>query len=223
MGELKKILRKLKRNKRYIFLFFLVAAFYLSILFLFKYFDIQQEDIKKLIDPLGVYGVIILFLLQLFFSLTPLPDGTMPIIATITYGWQGFLIILLGMLTGSLIHFYIAKKLGKSVIEKKYPLIKRYSDKAKGGNEIVKLIYIRMFSIISFDVAAYVAGISGIKFSTFLISAILGLIPTNAMLMIASSGLFAQSYLDYLNIGFWLLLSSSVLAFWYKQSKINNN
>lgn len=215
-------LRDIKKNRRYILLFIIVAFFYLFILFLVKTYKIEQEDIREFIEPFGVYGVLGLFFLQMLFSLTPLPDGAMPIIAAITYGWQGLLIILLAHYCSSVLHFLLARRLGKSVIERKFPLIKKYSDKVIGENTIMKLIYIRIFSIVSFDIAAYVAGISGVDFKRFSIAAILGLLPTNAILMIMSSGLFAESYLDYLNVGFWLIISLSVLAFWYKKSRIRN-
>jgi len=223
MGKLKKLAGKLKRNKRYIFLFIAIALLYILLLILFKYYNIKQEDIRSLLEPLGAFGIIGLYVVQVIFALTPLPDGVMPIIATITYGWQGFIAIYLGMLTAAIIHYFIAIKLGKAFIEKRYPKIKYYAEKVKGGNEIIKLIYIRVFSIVSFDVDAYVAGFSGINFKTYLLATALGLLPTNALLILASSGLFAESYLDYLNIGFWFIISLSVLAFWYKQSKINNN
>lgn len=222
-----KIINKIRKlfgvHRRYLYLFIIVTLFYIFILYLFKSYGIKQEDIKQLIDPLGVYGILVLFFLQILFSLTPLPDAAMPIIAMITYSWQGLLIILLAHFLTSILHFYIAKKLGRKIIEDKLPLIKKYSDKVKGKDTIIKLVYIRIFSIVSFDVAAYVAGISGVDLKTFAISTIIGLIPTNAILMIASSGLFAETLIDYLYIAFWLFVSISLLAFLYKKSKINNN
>ncbi len=218
---MKKILKKIKRNRRYLFFFIVIAIIYVGVLIIFKQYDIKQEDIKKLIEPLGAYGFLGLFIIQVIFSLTPLPDGMMPIIATIMYGWPGLIIIILGMLTATAIHYFIARKLGSSLIERRYPKIKKYVDLVKGKHVIFKLIYIRIFTLVSFDLDAYVAGIAKIDFKTFMIASIIGIIPTNAIMMLISQGLFAESVLDLLNIGFWVVISFTVLAILYKKSKIS--
>ena len=218
---MKKLFQKIKRNKRYLFLFILISIFYLGVLFVFKQYDIKQEDIRKLIEPLGAYGILGLFVIQVVFSLTPLPDGMMPIIATIMYGWPGLLIIILGMLTATMIHYFIARKLGSQFIQKRYPKIIRYVEMVKGKHVILKLIYIRIFTLVSFDLDAYVAGIAKIDFKTFMIASIIGIIPTNAIMMLISLGLFAESVMDFINILFWVVICFSILAIWYKKSKMN--
>jgi uncharacterized membrane protein YdjX (TVP38/TMEM64 family) len=170
-----------------------------------------------------MWGLLALLGVQIFFSLTPLPDGAMPLLGMIIYGPLGLLIVFLGMFIAAVIHYFIGKLLGKTFIEKKFPLIKRFADKFNGDHVIIKLIYLRIFSVVSFDITSYVAGISRIEFNTFIIATIIGLIPTNLALMLISSGLFAQDLGQFVITWFWALIIISLLAFWYKKSTIKVN
>jgi len=223
MDRIKKAFRLIFSQKRYVALFLLFAAAYITLLVLFKKYQITQDEIRTFVEPLGMWGLLALLGVQIFFSLTPLPDGAMPLLGMIIYGPLGLLIVFLGMFIAAVIHYFIGKLLGKTFIEKKFPLIKRFADKFNGDHVIIKLIYLRIFSVVSFDITSYVAGISRIEFNTFIIATIIGLIPTNLALMLISSGLFAQDLGQFVITWFWALIIISLLAFWYKKSTIKVN
>ena len=223
MDRIKKALSLIFSQKRYVILFLLFACAYIVLLIFFKKNQINQEQIREMVEPLGWWGILALLGVQILFSLTPLPDGAMPLIGMIIYGPLGILVVFIGMFIAAVIHYFIGKMLGKSFIESKIPLIKRFADKFNGEHVIIKLIYLRIFSIVSFDVTSYIAGISKIDFNTFVIATIIGLIPTNIALMLISAGLFAENWGQFINAWVWALIIISLLAFWYKKSTIKTN
>ena len=77
-----------------------------------------------------------------------------------------------------------------------------------------------MFSIVSFDVTSYIAGISNIPFKTFTIAFILGILPNNVIIMLVSSGLFANNSRDVILIWVLSVAGIALLAYLYKRYKI---
>lgn len=223
MDRIKKAFRMLLSHKRYVILFVLFAIAYITLLVVFNEHQITQDEIRKLVEPLGMWGLLALLGVQMICSLTPLPDGPMPMLGMIIYGPIGILVVFLGMFISAIIHYFIGKLLGKAFIETKFPLIKRFADKFNGDHVILKLIYLRLFSVVSFDVTSYIAGISKIDFNTFIVATIIGLIPTNLILILISSGLFAKDIGQFIGTWFWVLILMSLLAFWYKKSTIKVN
>lgn len=210
----------MKKNKRIIILGAVFILFYAVVLILFRKFDISKEEIQKLIEPFGVYGVLALLVIQIIFSLTPMPDGAMPLIAMVLYGPPGVMIVMIGMFIASIIHYEIGKILGKEFILKHFPKTEKFLNKMGSRHVIFRLVALRLFTFVSFDITSYIAGISKIKLKTFLIATSIGLLPTNIVLILIGYGLFAKSSVDIVATWGLLILIFTVLFIFYKKSKI---
>lgn len=220
MKKLKQLLNFLAKNKRYAVLFVVFVILYVAVFVIFKKFEIGQDDIQNFVTPFGIWGPLALLLAQIVFSLTPMPDAAMPMLAFVLYGIPGVLLIMLGMFIAAVIHYYIGKILGKEFIIKHFPLVSKLLGGLNNGNTIIKLIYMRLFTMVSFDVTSYIAGISNIDFKTFAIALAIGLIPANLTLILISSGLFASTPQDAILIWGLIILSLTGLAYLYKRSTI---
>jgi uncharacterized membrane protein YdjX (TVP38/TMEM64 family) len=220
MLKLKNLVRKIKRNKRIVILSILFGLFYIGLFFLFRDRGITKEEIQEIIKPFGSYGLVAMLLLQIGFSMTPLPDSAMPLLAMIIYGPLGVFVVMFGMLIASIINYTIGKHLGKAVILKKFPEIEKYLNKIGENNIILKLVALRIFTFVSFDITSYVAGISRIKFNKFLIAAVLGLIPANMILILIGYGLFAKSQADIIVTWGAIFILAIILFVFYKKNSI---
>ena len=214
------MLKKLKQHSRLILLGAGFAIFYFVLYLILRNYRISKEEIQRLLAPFGVYGILALLFLQIIFSLTPIPDSAMPLIATITYGPAGVIVVMVGMFIAALIHYLIGHRLGKALITKKFPETKRYLEKLSGKHVIPKLVAMRLFTLVSFDITSYIAGISDIDFKTFFIATAIGLIPTNLIMLLIGLGLFAQTQSDIILTWGVLIIVAILLFLFYKKSAV---
>ncbi len=220
MKKLSQLWKILTNNKKYVFFFIIFVTGYITLFVYFRQQEITQEDIRTLVEPFGIWGPLVLFATQLVFSLTPMPDAAMPMVAYILYGIPGVLIVMTGMFLVALFHYYLGQKLGKNFFTTKFPLIKKNLEKLNNGNTVIKLVYLRIFTLVSYDITSYIAGISNIPKRTFIVALILGLIPANIALVVISSGLFSNSPQETLLVWVIVLAVVSGLAYLYKHSTI---
>ena len=220
MSKIKNLLQKIKRNKRIVILTIMFLIFYIGLLLLFRDRGISKEEIQKLIEPFGVNGLLAMLGLQIIFSLTPMPDSAMPLLAMIIYGPVGVIVIMFGMLIASVIHYAIANHVGKTLIVKKFPETEKYLNKIGGEDVIIRLIALRVFTFVSFDITSYIAGVSGVPFKIFMIATIIGLLPTNLILILVGYGLFAQSQSDIAVTWGLIVIVAIILYVFYKKFKI---
>lgn len=214
------MLSKLRENKRNIILIILFICFYITIYIIFRKLGISKEEIQRLIEPFGVYGILAMLVIQIIFSLTPIPDSAMPLVAMIIYGPLGVVVIMFGMFIAAIIHYQIGNHLGKNFIFKHFPETERYFNKFGDRNTIFKLVTMRLFTFVSFDITSYIAGISHIKFSTFLVATIIGLMPTNLILILVGYGLFAQNTVDIVITWGLIIIVFLLLIYFYKKNNI---
>jgi uncharacterized membrane protein YdjX (TVP38/TMEM64 family) len=161
-------MKKLLRNRKFVISVLALAVFYIVLFIVFRKFEITTDKINGFVAPLGAYGFLMLFLLQLIGSLTPIPDAPLISFAVILYGpVNGAIAVFLGMYLAANIHFLIAKKLGKDYIIKKFPAIETFLQKYSSNTGYRTLTLMRIFNLLSFDVVSYYAGISGVSFKRF--------------------------------------------------------
>jgi uncharacterized membrane protein YdjX (TVP38/TMEM64 family) len=213
-----KIIKRIKRNKRIVILSVLFIVFYIALYFVFRERGISKEEIRKLIEPFGGYGLLALFVLQIVFSLTPMPDGTMPLLAMLMYGPIGVFVIMIAMFIGAIIHYAIAHHFGKAFIINKFPEVEKYLNRIGSRDVIIRLVALRMFTFVSFDITSYIAGISGIPFKKFLIGTLIGLLPTNFILILIGYGLFAKTQVEIITTWGTIAILIIFLFVFYKKS-----
>jgi len=183
----------IKRYRSIILMLLFIIIIYSILLYVFRRYDINQQKIHDWINQFGAYSVLALFFVQFIGSMTPVPDAFLTAIGMLLYGpWLGGLIIFTGMFIAGNFHFFVAKKLGKEYIIKKFPESEKLISKINSRNAITKLTYLRMFMIVTFDVASYVAGISNVSYAQFAISFLLGLLPHLVSYGFITFGLFAD-------------------------------
>lgn len=146
--------------------------------------DIDSQDVRDWVDGLGVWGPILLItVLAVAMVFAPIPNPPFMIAAGIVWGtFLGVVYSIIGQLIGSAVIFVISRKFGRRFIprlvgEDAAARIDRIAQDM--GPQIV--FWWRMMPV-SFDFAAYAAGLTNMSFRLFIFLVFLGsIVPTSVV------------------------------------------
>ncbi|WP_263831735.1 TVP38/TMEM64 family protein [Sulfurospirillum oryzae] len=153
-------------------------SYFFELIALFQSLDI--EKIKEYILSFGMLAPLISFLLMVFQAiLAPLPAFLITFANAALFGWLwGAALSWVSAMVGALLCFYIAKFLGRDVVEKLTSKIALESVDAffeKHGTYAILIA--RLLPFISFDVVSYAAGLTSMTLRSFLIATGVGQLP----------------------------------------------
>ncbi len=164
-----------------VILYFLVPgvnSFFNGIILLFS--SMNVETIAEYIRSFGIYAVVMSFFLMMFQSLAaPLPAFLITFANAAIFGWwQGALLSWTSSMAGAALCFYIAKILGRDVVEKitsKFALESLDGFFEKYGRHTILIC--RLLPFVSFDYVSYAAGLTSMSFIPFFIATGIGQLP----------------------------------------------
>ncbi len=157
--------------------------------------DIDVEAVREWIRDLGAWGPILLItVLAVAMVIAPIPNPPFMIAAGIAWGtFLGVVYAVIGQLIGSAIIFFISRKFGRRFIPRLIGSAgaERVDKLAKEmGPQVV--FWWRMMPV-SFDFAAYAAGLTGMSFRLFITLVFLGsIVPTTVVVAFGDS--FGKSW-----------------------------
>jgi len=132
------------------------------------------EGLRDYVASFGVFGPLVYMTM---FSI--IPSGSIIAIAGgMAFGlYWGALYTMIGALIGATVAFYISRLLGRGAIEKlvKGKLQKFDEGVEKGG--FLLILILRLIPIIPFNAISLGAGLTRIKYSDYILSTMLGIIP----------------------------------------------
>ena len=159
-----------------VFTFVVLAVFFILNFFgLFESFS-DLEYLKKLILDSGAWGVIVCVLIQLLqVVVLPAPGWVFYIAVTAIYGpvWA-FVICYLSTILGSIIAFYIGKRLGKPAVE--WCIGKEDTEKYLGfllKKGKVPFVLMELLPFFPDDILCMVAGLTGMSYRFFITTIVL--------------------------------------------------
>jgi uncharacterized membrane protein YdjX (TVP38/TMEM64 family) len=138
------------------------------------------DDMHAFIAQYGKWAMAISFLLMVFQSLAaPLPAFFITLTNANLFGWwQGCILSWISSMTGAALCFWIARILGRDVVEKictKGALLSIEEFFAKYGKKCI--LVARLLPFISFDIVSYAAGLTSMDFWGFFIATGIGQLP----------------------------------------------
>lgn len=181
--------------------------------------DIDVEKVRTWIRDLGAWGPVLLILvLALAMIVAPIPNPPFMIAAGIAWGtFLGVVYAVIGQLLGSMVIFGISRKFGRRFIPR---LIGR-----EGAEKVDRLaqemgphlvFWWRMMPV-SFDFAAYAAGLTNMSFRLYVTLVFLGsIVPTTVVVAFGDS--FGKSWQAQAVSGALILVALAVPAtvFWLR-------
>ncbi len=155
-----------------------VKSFFNKIFSIFASMNI--ETIAEYIRSFGIYAVIVSFFLMVFQSLVaPLPAFLITFANAAIFGWwQGAILSWTSSMAGAALCFYIAKTLGRDVVEKltsKFALESVDGFFQRYGKHTILIC--RLLPFVSFDIVSYAAGLTSMGFMSFFIATGIGQLP----------------------------------------------
>jgi len=175
----------MKRVKRLIiaYIVFIIILVAISVVYkdnLQPLFD-EPEKVEIFVANFGIWGPIILILLQVFqVVIFFVPGQIFTIAGGFMFGlWKGTLYSLIGTILGSILVFYFSRKLGRPFVERIMSketlkkLDKYFVKKGRPGLVVSRMIPL-LFPI---DAISIAAGLTKISYKDFIIFSTIGLIP----------------------------------------------
>lgn len=171
----------MKKNKKLIISFLLI--FTLSMIYFLFFRGLTAEVLRNYIQNFGYLAPVIYILCFTFLPIAFFPVPVLALAAGLLFGFTfGTIYTLIGAALNSAIMFAIAKVLAKDAVtelfQKKLP--KKWSeflletDEKKGFGVIFIL---RLIPAMPYNVINYCAGLSSIKFRTYMLATMLGILP----------------------------------------------
>ena len=164
-----------------VLLYFVVPSFHATINnFVSKLGSLNLDAVIELIRGYGAYAAVVSFFLMILQSiLSPIPALLITLSNAAIFGWwKGALLSFWSAMAGAALCFYIARILGRDVVEKittKTGLAKVDEFFERYGKN--SILICRLLPFVSFDIVSYAAGLTPIKFWDFFIATGLGQLP----------------------------------------------
>ncbi|MFC3525237.1 alkaline phosphatase [Marinococcus halophilus] len=158
------------------------AAFYIT----HFYFEVSPTDIRKFVLSFGWWAPVIFFVVYMIGPFVFFPTSVLSLGAGLAFGvWPGVLYIIFGATGAAVTGYVTARLLGRSVLrlENFSWSEKLFSQMEKRG--FIYIFVLRLIPIVSFDLLSYAGGIAKVRFNSFILATVLGMIP----------GTFAYSFL----------------------------
>lgn len=158
----------------------------------------DRERVQRAVDGAGAWApaVYMGFLLAQA-VLAPLPAPAVAVAGGYTFGVaEGFLLTWFGCVLGGVVSFWISRLFGRRFVagSERARRLDRYVEE----HGAVVVFVLRLIPLVSFDAISYAAGLSGLRFRSFLLATALGMVP----------GTFAFVYLGGAptGVGVWAVL-----------------
>lgn len=163
--------------------YFLPVIIILAILFLFfivnqLFLEIDPDFIQNWILSWGWWAPFVFLLMFICRPFTFFPSSLLALAGGLAFGVrEGFIFTFIGSLSGALVSFWIARKMGRSYVKRKWP---GYANKIQTRMEKQGFLYLfllRLAPFLGFDMVTYMAAFSNIRFSTYFFASVLGILP----------------------------------------------
>lgn len=217
--------------KKILALLFIVGLWFIppvkeELLHVFSLFQsVEIQSIKDYILSFGALAPVISFLLMVFQSLiAPLPAFLITFANATLFGWvYGAMLSWFSAMVGAILCFYIAKFLGRDIVEK---LTSKAALQSVDGffekHGRYAILIARLLPFISFDIISYAAGLTKMKTRDFIIATGLGQLPATLIYSYAGEMLSGGSKMIVYALLIIFAFSALVLLLKRLYAKPNN-
>lgn len=172
----------------------------------------NSQRVLTFIRSYGTYAMAVSFLLMIFQAvIAPIPAFLITFANAALFGWwQGALLSWVSSMVGAVICFYIARGLGRDVVEKyagHKALAKVENYFRRYGRNTVLIC--RLLPFVPFDAVSYFAGLTPLTFGSFILATGLGQLP--ATLIYSYVGAMLTGGLKYLVTALLLIPALALL------------
>lgn len=186
-------------------------------------FIFDAAELRTWIQQFGVFAPLVFILIQLLQVIfAPIPGQVVAVVAGYLFGWfWGTLYSMIGVVIGSLIAFWLAKRYGRSLAESVI-----HEELMNGFDSVVDRIGVPGLFVIFIipglpdDAICFLAGLTKIRTTTFFLILTVGRLPAY-ILAVSAGGSLASGKLFEAAILITVLVVASVLGY-LKQDEIKH-
>ena len=211
----------MQTKKETIIFTFLLVLFFILIIILYKpltYYLNNYEELKLFLKSKGKLALFIIYFLQILqVVIAFIPSDFINLSSGYILGpYFGFLISYLGLVSGTIIAFYISRLFGKEIVLKfvKEETLNKISNKVSSNMSITNIFILSIIPFMPRDVLVYALGLTNIKPKKFLFPYLLARIPLVLILSITGDTLFKND--DYI---FYFFIISLIILILYNAFK----
>jgi uncharacterized membrane protein YdjX (TVP38/TMEM64 family) len=211
----------MQTKKKTIIFTFLLVLFFILIIILYKpltYYLNNYEELKLFLKSKGKLALFIIYFLQILqVVIAFIPSDFINLSSGYILGpYFGFLISYLGLVSGTIIAFYISRLFGKEIVLKfvKEETLNKISNKVSSNMSITNIFILSIIPFMPRDVLVYALGLTNIKPKKFLFPYLLARIPLVLILSITGDTLFKND--DYI---FYFFIISLIILILYNAFK----
>lgn len=211
----------MQTKKKTIVLAFIIILLLLLIIIFYKpiaYYLNNYEELKLFLKSKGKLALFIIYFLQIFQVIVAfIPSDFINLSSGYILGpFFGFIISYLGLISGTIIAFYISRLFGKEIVLKfvKKDTLNMISNKVNDNMSITNIFMLSIIPFMPRDVLVYALGLTNIKPKKFLLPYLLARIPLVLILSITGDTLFKND--DYI---FYFFIISLIILILYNGFK----
>lgn len=155
-----------------------------------SYSQVTPQQIKDYVINFGALSVLVFLaasIIRPFFFLPPFP---FTIASGFLFGfWQGLLWAFVGATLSSILTFLLSRYLLYGFIMKRYAGKYRWVDRVMEDRGWTFIVFLRLIPVLPSDFVGYIAGISHVTFSDYLLGTVIGEIPGTVVLVLLGTSL----------------------------------
>lgn len=141
-------------------------------------FQVNANDLRSWILSFGIWSPVIYIVIYTLRPLLFFPASILSIAGGLAFGaWLGTLYTIIGATLGAMLSFYVAKTLGKKLVRKTWNGNARKIQSQMEQNGFFYVLLFRFIPVINFDLISYVAAFAKVRFSSFALATLVGIIP----------------------------------------------
>ncbi|MFC4712089.1 TVP38/TMEM64 family protein [Planococcus dechangensis] len=166
-------------NKRQLAKGLIAAVVVLAIIWLSRsVFEVDANSIRNWILSFGLWAPLIYIVVYTIRPLIFFPASVLSIAGGLAFGaWMGTIYTIIGATLGALLSFYVASSLGKSLLKKQWSGNAAKIQSQMEQNGFLYVLMFRLIPVINFDVISYLAAIAKVRFPSFALATVIGIIP----------------------------------------------
>lgn len=141
-------------------------------------FDVEAEDLRSWILSFGLWAPVVYIIVYTIRPLIFFPASVLSIAGGLAFGaWMGTLYTIIGATLGAMLSFLVAKSVGKSIATKDWTGNAAKFQKQMEQNGFLYVLLFRLIPVINFDLISYMAAIAKVRFTSFALATLIGIIP----------------------------------------------
>lgn len=184
--------------------------------------NLNPDSIKEYIKSFGIFAPIIYIVMFTVVPLTLFPDAMIAITGGMIFGmYYGTIFTIIGAVTGATLSFFIARYLGREIVEKLIKGKASYFENGIEKNGFLLILILRLIPLVPFDIISYGSGLSKIKYKDFILATAIGVIPgVLVYINLGDKALDIRSPQFFIAVGFLIAL---FLFSYFMKKKVNLN